>query len=78
LSTGRLHCRSSGSIMREVEVRLDMKLADAMTELRLWLDHNNYVPVSFDICKERHHRVLVRVVFAEDHIANAFKREFAR
>jgi hypothetical protein len=51
---------------------------DAMTELRVWLDLNNCVPVSFDICKEPHHRVLVRVVFAEDHIANAFKREFAR
>jgi hypothetical protein len=64
--------------MREVEVGLNMKLVDAITELRVWLDHNNYVPVSFEICKERHHRVIVRVVFAEDHIANAFKREFAR
>jgi hypothetical protein len=50
--------------MREVEVSLNMKLVDAMTELRVWLDHNNYVSVSFDICKERHHRVIVRVVFA--------------
>ena len=64
--------------MREVNVHLRMRLADAMTELRVWLDHNNYVPVSFEICKERHHRVIVRVVFAEDHIDNAFKREFAR
>jgi hypothetical protein len=56
------------SIVREVEVRLDMKLADRMTELRVWervwLDHNNYVPVSF-VCKERQQSVLVRVVFAE-------------
>jgi len=33
--------------MRKIEVRLDVKLADAMTESRLWLDHKNYVPVSF-------------------------------
>jgi hypothetical protein len=64
--------------MREVEVRLEMKLSDAMSELRVWLDHNNYVPVSFDISKEREQRVLVRVVFAEDDIADAFQREFAR
>jgi len=64
--------------MRQVEVRLDMKLVDAMTELRVWLDHNNYVPVSFDICKERQQSVLVRVVFAEDHMADAFQREFVR
>ena len=64
--------------MREVEVRLEMKLSDAMNELRVWLDHNNYVPVSFDISKEREQRVLVRVVFAEDDIADAFQREFAR
>ena len=70
--------RVQGSIMCKVEVGLDMKLVDAMNELRVWLDLNNYVPVSFEICKERHKRVLVRVVFAEDHIANAFKRQFAR
>ena len=64
--------------MCEVEVRLDMKLADAMNELRVWLDLNNYVPVSFEICKERQQSVLVRVVFAEHHIADAFKRDFAR
>jgi hypothetical protein len=52
------------SIVREVEVRLDTKLADPMTELRVWLDHNNYVPVSFEICKERQPSVLVRVVFS--------------
>ena len=63
--------------MREFEVRLEMKLADAMTELRVWFDHNNYVPVSFDICKERQ-GVLVRLVFAEDSVADAFKREFTR
>jgi hypothetical protein len=34
-----------------------------MTELRVWLDRNNYVPVSFDIMKQPR-GVLVRMVFA--------------
>jgi hypothetical protein len=63
--------------MREVELRLRMDLAKAMSELRIWLDHNACVPVSFDISKERR-GVLVRVVFADDHVANVFRREFAR
>jgi hypothetical protein len=37
--------------MHEIAVHLEMKLADAMGELRIWLDHNDYVPVSFDISK---------------------------
>ena len=63
--------------MHEVEVQLKMKLADAMGELRVWLDHHDYVPVCFDISKKKA-GVLVRIVFAEDLAAKAFKRSFAR
>ena len=63
--------------MREVEVRLAMKLADAMGELRVWLDHNDCVPVSFDFHRQER-GVLVRVVFAEDEQAEQFERRFAR
>jgi hypothetical protein len=63
--------------MREVNVRLrGWKLADALRELRRWLDHNNCVPVSFDISKGRRGVLLVRVVFTEDHMADAFERDF--
>jgi hypothetical protein len=66
-------------MMREVEVRLKgWKLADAMAELRVWLDRNDCVPVNFDISKERRGVLLVRVVFREDHMANTFQQEFAR
>ena len=54
-----------------------MRLADAMTELRVWLDHNNHVPVSFDIRRQRR-GVLIRIVFAEDDAAEQFERRFAR
>jgi len=63
--------------MREVNVHLRMRLADAMTELRVWLDHNNYLPVSFDIRRQRR-GVLIRIVFAEDDAAEQFERRFAR
>jgi hypothetical protein len=68
--------------MHEIAVHLEMKLADAMGELRIWLDHNDYVPVSFDISKERR-GVLVRMIFAEEGAAEEgaaeeFKRTFAR
>jgi len=39
--------------MHEVEVKLvGWKLADALNELRKWLDHHDCVPVSFDIARE--------------------------
>ena len=63
--------------MREVEVRLRMKLADAMSALRIWLDHNDCVPVSFDVVRAQPRGVVVvRIVFADDQVANAFLREF--
>ena len=63
--------------MREVEVRLRMKLADAMSTLRIWLDHNDCVPVSFDVVRAKPRGVVVvRIVFADDQMANAFLREF--
>jgi hypothetical protein len=55
-----------------------MKLADAMGELRVWLDHNNCVPVSFDVIRAQRRLIVVRVVFAENHMADIFQREFGR
>jgi len=63
--------------MHEVELQLKMKLADAKGELRVWLDHHDYVPVCFDISKKKA-SVLVRIVFADGLAAKAFKRSFAR
>ena len=63
--------------MREIEVRLSMKLADAMSALRIWLDHNNCVPVSFDVVSAKPRgTVVVRIVFDDDQTADAFRREF--
>jgi hypothetical protein len=63
--------------MREVEVHLrGWNLADAMGELRKWLDHNNCVPVSFDIARGKRRVLVVRMLFAEDQMAEAFRQHF--
>ena len=67
----------SRTVMREVEVQLKgWKLADAMNELRQWLDHNDCVPVCFDIARGKRRVLVVRMTFAEDHMAEAFRRDF--
>lgn len=63
--------------MREVEVRLKrQKLADALGDMREWLDQHDCVPVSFNIARGRRGALLANVVFKEDHIADAFRRDF--
>ena len=65
--------------MSEVEIQLrGWTLADAMAELRIWLDHNDCVPVSFDIRRLPTGALRVRVQFSDDALAEAFEREFAR
>ena len=70
---------SSGarSTMREVKISLTgWKLADAMGELRKWLDHHNCVPVNFDIERGKRRVLVVRILFADDAMADAFKHDF--
>jgi hypothetical protein len=65
--------------MRLAEVRLKgWMIADVMAELRIWLDHNDCVPLSFDIVKEATGGLLVRIEFSDDAMAEAFQREFGR
>ena len=63
--------------MRQVELVLKMRrLADALAAMREWLDHNDCVPLDFDV--ERRGRVLVaRVTFKEDHLAESFELDFS-
>ena len=63
--------------MREVEVRLKrQKLADVLGDMRQWLDRQDCMPVSFDIVRGKRGALLANVVFKEDHIAEAFLRDF--
>jgi hypothetical protein len=49
-----------------------------MAELRIWLDHNDCVPVNFEIRKLPSGGLCVQVEFSDDGLAEAFAREFAR
>ena len=63
--------------MHEVEVRLKrQKLADALGEMRQWLDRHDCIPTSFDIVRGKRGALLANVVFKEDHMAEAFRRDF--
>ena len=63
--------------MREVEVRLKrQKLADALGDMREWLDQHDCVPISFNIARGRSGALLANLVFKEDHIAETFLNDF--
>ena len=65
--------------MRRVELRLvGWMIADAMAELRIWLDHYNCVPLSFEISKLPAGGIRVSVEFSDDVLAARFKKEFGR
>ena len=65
--------------MRQVEIRLTgWTFADAMAELRIRLDHNDCVPLSFDIRRLPTGALRIRVEFSDDTLAEGFQREFAR
>ena len=63
--------------MREVKISLTgWTLADAMGELRKWPDHHNCVPVNFDIERGQRRVLVVRVLFADEAMADIFERHF--
>jgi hypothetical protein len=63
--------------MRQVEVRLQgWKMADALGELCKWLDHNDCVPVRFDIYRAANGGLLVDMELRDDGLAERFHRDF--
>ena len=65
--------------MRAVEVRLKrQKLADALGDMRQWLDRYNCAPMSFELVRGKRGALSANVVFNEDHIADTFQRDFGR
>ena len=64
-------------ILREVKISLTgWTLADAMGELRKWLDHHDCVPMNFDIERGKRRVLVVRITFADNAVADVFKRDF--
>jgi len=64
--------------MREVKISVPgWTLADAMGELRKWLDHHDCVPVNFDIERGTRRVLVMRITFADDPMAELFERDFS-
>jgi hypothetical protein len=62
---------------RTVELRVSKReFANTLMAMRVWLDHNEYVPVSFDHGTERPDLVMIRVEFDDDDAATAFRAAF--
>jgi hypothetical protein len=77
IQTAAVASRSIGQQWREVKISLTgWTLADAMGELRKWLDHHNCVPVNFDIERGNRRVLVVRILFADDTMADMFERDF--
>jgi hypothetical protein len=69
----------AGKEMRRVEVQLTgWMIADAMAELRIWLDHYNCAPLNFEISRLPTGGIRVVVEFTDDVAAARTEREFGR
>lgn len=63
--------------MREVKLHISNRnLGDVLSELRVWFDHNDCVPVSFDLVRDRRQVLVARVLFDDDSPACAFWNDF--
>ena len=65
--------------MREVELPLTHEsLANALGKFRKWLDEFGCVPVNFEIARREGARLVIRVVFEDEAMAEAFQWTFDR
>ena len=65
--------------MREVELPLTHEcLADALGQFRKWLDEFACVPVAFEIARREGAQLIIRVVFEDEAMADAFQWTFDR
>jgi hypothetical protein len=65
--------------MRVAEVRINRaNLGDTLGSMRSWLDHNDAGSTQFETVRERSGFIIVRVEFATDDLAEAFRRQFSR
>jgi hypothetical protein len=64
--------------MRAVDLRVKPReLADTYEHMRIWLDHEECVPLDFDQTGDGSGAVHIRVSFVDDKLAEAFQQEFA-
>lgn len=64
--------------MLEVEVSLKGHLAEALGELRIWLDRHQCTPENFEIARSGDGALILRMCFVEHDLAAQFEREFGQ
>lgn len=63
--------------MRAIDLHVAAnELAGTYEHMRVWLDHEDCVPVDFDQTGDHTGNVHIRVSFEDDELADAFEREF--
>ena len=63
--------------MPGIDLRINAAdLADTFEHMRVWLDHEDCIPVNFDQIGDQHGTIIIHVEFENDDLADAFQREF--
>jgi len=64
--------------MRRVHLQVDAAdLGQIFSHMREWLDREDCIPVDFDQVGDQTGAVVIETVFADDELAEAFRREFS-
>ena len=63
--------------MPKVDLRINaVELADTFEHMRTWLDHEDCVPLNFDLSASEPGKIHIHVEFEKDELADAFQLEF--
>jgi hypothetical protein len=63
--------------MPGIDLRINAAdLADTFEHMRIWLDHEDCIPVNFDQIGDQNGTIIIHVEFENDDLADAFQREF--
>jgi len=63
--------------MRVVEVHISVaSLGETFSSMRRWLDHNRCTPVNFGYAFDPPERVVIKIPFDEDDLAEIFQQDF--
>ena len=63
--------------MRVVEVHTSVaSLGETFSAMRRWLDHNHCTPVNFGCAFDPPEKVVIKIAFDEDDLAEIFQQDF--
>ncbi len=63
--------------MRVVEVHIRIaSLGETFSSMRRWLDHNHCTPANFGYAFDPPEKVVIKIAFDEDDLAEIFQQDF--